>query len=306
LHAVGCKARDLLPAFKVQELTIISWAFSRLGARHDEFFGATARRLIDSESFRQCVHAQGAANMLWAFERQQELGSAVSSELAQATHAMVPHCLQMLPRLKPQEVTSILHAIMRTGLRWRQCPTVDQLFTSAASHIQLCVDQFSGPQVLNLLVSFAGFAPSGCAAPEFCIALQHCLVAACRAKSLESTDMEKLGHACNLLQTALSENRIQCEETETLNSHTVLDANQDGEARARAVGCNGGSTMRPARDNQVCASQPGNHCAVIDTEKVHSQLQARTPQSAMPTGCQFGDGTWLYLKTSSWGVIMHQ
>jgi len=213
LHAVGCKARDLLPAFKVQELTIISWAFSRLDARHDEFFLAAARRLIDSECFRQCVHGQGAANILWAFERQQDLGSAASSELAQATLSMVPRCLQILPQLKAQEFTSILHAIMHTGLRWRQWQTADQLFTSAALLTPRLLEQLSRSQIQNLLESFAGFAPSGCGAPECCIALQNCLKAACRVKSLNSTKIQRHGSDGNLVQTSLSENRIQCEET---------------------------------------------------------------------------------------------
>jgi len=118
--------------------------------------------------------------------------------------------------------------------------------------------------------------------------LQNCLKAACRVKSLNSTKIQRHGNDGNLVQTSLSENRIQCEETETLNSHAVLDCNQDVDASARAVGCSEGSTMRPKPDNQVCAPQPGKQCAVIDTESVQCHLQASTPQSAIPTRCQFG------------------
>jgi len=236
MHMMGCKARDLLSDFKVQELTITAWAFSRLGVRHDEFFLATAHQLIDGDSIRQRVHTQGAANLLWAFERQQALGSAVSSELVQATHALIPRCLQILPQLKLQELTCILHAIMQTGLRWRQCPTADQLFTSAASLTQPHLDRFTFSQCLNLLQAFAGFVPSGCGAPECCISVQRILVAACRSKSSKSASGQRNGHSVNLVGTALGDSApIQYEGTEDQIGQTALDDNNDVETSTRTL-----------------------------------------------------------------------
>jgi len=141
-----------------------------------------------------------------------------------------------LPQLKVQELTCILHAIMRTGLRMHQCPTADQLFTSAASLTQPHLDRFTFSQCLNLLQAFTGFVPSGCGAPECCISIQRILVAACRSKSLKSGSGHKNGHFANLDGTVSGDSAaIQCEESENHIGQTALDDNNDVETSTQTL-----------------------------------------------------------------------
>jgi len=157
LHDVGCRAQMLLPEFKLQELSITTWAFSRLGARHDRLFVAAASHLCASPVLMQQIHPQGIANLLWAFEKQKAMGSLASEHIALALQALIPKCLQLVDQLKPQEFTCVCRALTKLGIHLGASPDADKLFTSAARVGVHILGALSVTQCTDLLEAFAGF-----------------------------------------------------------------------------------------------------------------------------------------------------
>jgi hypothetical protein len=123
LNEVGRAAARTLTQFKLQELSITLWAFSRLGESHDELFAATADLISESsDAFKW--YPQAMSNLLWAFAKQVDSGSAASHSLVRASETIVLVCERLLPELKTQEWCSILWAISHltndSDVAWQQ------------------------------------------------------------------------------------------------------------------------------------------------------------------------------------------
>lgn len=161
LHEVGCRALLLLPEFKLQELSILTWAFSRLGARHDQLFAGAAAHLCSSPVLMQQIHPQGIANLLWAFEKQKAMGSVAVEHIVLALGMLIPKCLQLLNRLKPQEFTCVCRALTKLGLVLGSSVEADKLFTSAARVGLRVLGALSPTQCVDLLEAFASFLSTG-------------------------------------------------------------------------------------------------------------------------------------------------
>jgi len=129
---VGNAAVKILPAFKLKELSITLWAFSRLGVCHDELFTASALLLGSSSELRGSIHPQGIANLLWAFAKQALLGASATPALRSVLPVLLPTCDWLLPDMKPQEFGCMLSAITSLGFRSGDSGAVDRLFAEAA------------------------------------------------------------------------------------------------------------------------------------------------------------------------------
>lgn len=157
LDEVGKRALQLISEFKLQELSITCWAFSRLNARYDRFFAGAVLHLRSSPKLLQQIHPQGMANLLWAFEKQTAIGSSAAEHLIAALTALIPRCASLLKQFKPQEFACVFRALSRMGMRWGTCPDADMLLVSAASVGLALLRRLSAPQCIDLLAAFATF-----------------------------------------------------------------------------------------------------------------------------------------------------
>ncbi|CAK0839161.1 unnamed protein product, partial [Prorocentrum cordatum] len=160
-ETVGDVALQLLGEFKIQELSITTWAFSRLDIRHDRLFAAAAWHVQHSPGLQQQVHSQGVANLLWAFEKQKGMGSAASQQLEAAVYVLLPACRRLLPQLKQQEFACVFRALGRMGLCWGSHPEGDALFAAGAEARYQLLCTLSVPQVMDILEAFTRFLRHG-------------------------------------------------------------------------------------------------------------------------------------------------
>jgi hypothetical protein len=163
-QVVGNAALQMLPDFKVQELSITAWAFSRLEVRHDAFFIGASRMVKNSSRIQQHIHPQGVANLLWAFEKQKVLGGN-APELLSVALSLLPASRRLLSQLKPQEYTSVVCASSRFDLQRGAHPDADELFEQAAVHGHQLLEHLSQMQITNLLEAFTRFT-RGCIADQ--------------------------------------------------------------------------------------------------------------------------------------------
>jgi hypothetical protein len=123
LNEVGVAVTQILSEFKLQELSVTLWAFSRLGESHDKLFAATADFITESADDLQW-NPQAMSNLLWAFAKQVNSGSAASHSLARASEIIFFACERLLLEMKAQEWCSILWAISHlthdSNVAWRQ------------------------------------------------------------------------------------------------------------------------------------------------------------------------------------------
>jgi hypothetical protein len=123
LNEVGVAVARILSQFKLQELSVTLWAFSRLDECHDELFAAAADFITQSAEDLQWS-PQAMSNLLLAFAKQVNSGSQVSHLLARASEIILFDCEALLPELQAQEWCSILWAISHlthdSDVAWRQ------------------------------------------------------------------------------------------------------------------------------------------------------------------------------------------
>jgi hypothetical protein len=129
--AIAEATLEALDDFKVHEMTITLWAFARLGSHHDRLFAAAAKLVQRSSAVRSKMHAQGIANLLWAFAKCAEKDD--SDQFSVAVNALLPTCLKLLPSLKPQELGCMLCSLSKLGKPWGEDASMDRIFSSAAS-----------------------------------------------------------------------------------------------------------------------------------------------------------------------------
>mmetsp|Transcript_45194 Transcript_45194/g.133807 ORF Transcript_45194/g.133807 Transcript_45194/m.133807 type:complete len:1050 (-) Transcript_45194:149-3298(-) len=165
LSVIGSRVIQNISHFKLQELSITVWSFSRLHARHDKLFTAVAKYLCSSPIVMHQVHTQGIANLLWAFARQKAMGmeSGAAAHVQAAVPALVAKCWTLLPQFKPQEFASTLHALDRLGLPWGSCGEEGLFLAEAARAGLALVPRFSGTQCAHLLQAFASLLEGGLA-----------------------------------------------------------------------------------------------------------------------------------------------
>jgi hypothetical protein len=130
LRATTKAAIHFLERFKVHEFTITLWAFARLGACDDELFTAAANLIETSRTLKEKMHAQGMANLLWAFGRYLEKGALMTFD--KVVSLLLPTCQKLLPEFKPQELSCVLGALSKLGKRWGADPKVDEIFAWTA------------------------------------------------------------------------------------------------------------------------------------------------------------------------------
>eukprot|EP00929_Paragymnodinium_shiwhaense_P023947 TRINITY_DN14876_c0_g1_i1.p1 TRINITY_DN14876_c0_g1~~TRINITY_DN14876_c0_g1_i1.p1 ORF type:complete len:1758 (-),score=412.23 TRINITY_DN14876_c0_g1_i1:180-5453(-) len=180
MTTVGDTATRALRQFKLQELSITAWGFSRLGVRHDAFFAAAAAELRSNLQLRHAIHPQGIANIFWAFAKQVELNSAVGNELRASLPFLIPSCSRLLSQLKPLEMSSSLWALTKLGIRGGQNPSTDELFSAATSVGEGFLRKLSLQSCINLLGAFSRFvAGYEEVSPPACINFQRTLARAC-------------------------------------------------------------------------------------------------------------------------------
>jgi hypothetical protein len=146
-----------LEHFKVHEFTITLWAFARLGIYHDRLFSKATDLVQRLPVYRNKMHPQGIANLLWAFAKCAEKDGI--EQFVGAVSVLLPTCKKLLPSLKPQELGCVLCSLSKLGKPWGENREMDQIFVSAASasidHASL--SGFSFQSVVNLLGAYARF-----------------------------------------------------------------------------------------------------------------------------------------------------
>jgi len=141
-QAIGTAAMEVLPKFKLHELSIFLWSFSRVGVRHDELFFKSAVLLTESPERQRQVHPQGIANILWACGKQVEFNSSVTLTLVTAFHALLPVVTWLLPHMKPQELSCVMWATTKLGCIGEQKNQTDYFFAALAQTPDAWFSQF--------------------------------------------------------------------------------------------------------------------------------------------------------------------
>lgn len=159
LKDVGQKAASLLPQFKVQELSITAWALSRLGARHDNFFLAVTVYLEENPKILRQLHPQGAANLIWSFERQSHLGAKPIGN--RGISLLLSTCVRLLKSFKPQELQCVLSSIIKSGIVMGTHPDADRIFAgvcqSSSEPLREMFMRLSDAQRTDLQRAFCAF-----------------------------------------------------------------------------------------------------------------------------------------------------
>mmetsp|Transcript_22790 Transcript_22790/g.53194 ORF Transcript_22790/g.53194 Transcript_22790/m.53194 type:complete len:972 (-) Transcript_22790:127-3042(-) len=154
---VGNAAVQILHDFKLQELSITAWAFSRLGVRHDGFFVAAAQRLRCSPDLRSQIHPQGISNLMWAFSKQVALRSKLTEILHETLLVLLPECTRLLWDLKPQEYSCVLLSLARMNVKYGDMIHADEVFTLAAGAKPEFLHTMSLQQHVHTFSAFEAF-----------------------------------------------------------------------------------------------------------------------------------------------------
>jgi hypothetical protein len=157
LREVGAAAVALLQNFKIQELSIMLWAFSRLGVRHDEVFKKAAELLCQFAEHRRQIHPQGMANILWSFQKQASLGSCVVPALTESLRVLLPICEHLMSEFKQKEFSCVLLAVVKLGYSCGDFDSADKVFITAANAKDSYLAKFSLWNCADLLLAFASF-----------------------------------------------------------------------------------------------------------------------------------------------------
>lgn len=148
---------NALERFKVHEFTITLWAFARLGIYHERLFSKAADLVQRLPIYRNKMHAQGIANLLWAFAKCAEKDGI--DQFVGAVSVLLPTCKKLLPSLKPQELGCVLCSLSKLGKPWGESQEMDEIFVSAASVSaeNTSLSGFSFQSVVNTLGAYSRF-----------------------------------------------------------------------------------------------------------------------------------------------------
>jgi hypothetical protein len=151
LRAVLLHLKD----FKVHEFTITLWASARLGECNERLFISAAGLVTSLPKIKKNMHAQGIANLFWAFAKYAEKGDVATFHRV-AMH-LLPTCLNLLHECKPQEVSCILSALSKLGKNLGEDDQIDKIFNYiAASACTETFDSFFAGLSLKSIVAILG------------------------------------------------------------------------------------------------------------------------------------------------------
>jgi hypothetical protein len=127
-QVLGAEAARKLTTFNIQELANTAWAFSRAGLVHVEFFEAMTELFIQKPGFAFRFHGQALANMMWSLAKQVSLRGGNTSKFQSIAVCLMPACVQVLERFKPQEFSSMLWSVAKLGFKLGNNMEADRAF----------------------------------------------------------------------------------------------------------------------------------------------------------------------------------
>jgi len=166
LHAITRVVLLLLKNFKVHEFTITLWAFARLGACDERLFLSAAELVETLPSIKKNMHAQGIANLFWAYAKYAEKGDLATFN--KVVTLLLPTCQKLLPELKPQELSCVLSSLSKLGKKWGDDVEIDKIFdwtawTSRTDAFESFISDLSLKSIVAILGAYNRVMGSRCA-----------------------------------------------------------------------------------------------------------------------------------------------
>jgi len=156
---MGTSASSRIGDFAAQELCIMTWAFARVSYPHIKMLNALAALLTQHQGLTFTFHPQGLANMLWAMAKMSAMMSdmAASSTVKEIALALLPACVRVVPRLKMLELSSVVWACARLGIRSGMVPEADQIFDLISRMGSAVLANFSAQGLTNAFFAITEF-----------------------------------------------------------------------------------------------------------------------------------------------------